>query len=137
MTDFDTAKYYSVNDDEELLTHEHPLDALEDHLDSWYPERIDEPIKVYAFNPIKPSTEWVNRVTDSCVDTFAVSLDEGFGSPDGDDDLMDGSCVSELRARIRDAIQHAVDHHVEAWACEVVASRTYSREEVRSLYEDV
>lgn len=138
MSDFDSAKLYDVDPDAEILTHESPWDALDDHLDTVHPHIVDEPVTVYAFEPEPVPAAWAANEAKRRVEEIVESLGERYGSPEEDPaDMFDGAGLAELEERIRDAIQHAIDCHFTPWTCRKVGQREYSRDEVKALYAEM
>ena len=150
MSKFDSAKYYSVYDDE-TLSHESPEEAITDaYEDCSVADLADEmlglvpelPVEVTAWNPKSPPTD--DRLT-QLAESIVGDIEEwwcdedGWGNPD-DSHLTnpktgwpekDGDgrrAVERLVVALREITQG-----LRIWQCEVVGTREYSKAEAIAI----
>ena len=140
MNAFDNAKFYDCRDPE-TLTYESPEEAVERFLDYWLNPGCDveavirekcTPLTVDAYNPKEISDDqreaWVLGIEAYLEEQFG----EEFGDPDGApylDHAKDHRLA--LRAWVYEVI---AGEHV--WACEKVAERTYTADEVVAMMRE-
>jgi hypothetical protein len=132
-------RFYGCNEDAETLTHTTPEEAIEDHLDLFWPPKrlvgdpdadqragflaaLPETIEVMTFEPMK--------VTDSHIDeetllqyVFERLEEDELGDPDGREfaDAFDDWKLVQERAK---EFVELVRAKFKPWACEEVARET-------------
>lgn len=134
---FDNAAFYDCEDrNPENLVHDTPEDAIADFLE-WRNgfdgeqgmiETIRglESLTVEAYQPRPLDEKWIDNAAESLAERLQDDWAEDFGDPDGDHQIEPD--VDALREVVRKAVEG-----VHVWQCEVVASRTYTVEEVEAM----
>ena len=135
---FDTATYYDCLDGEEL-THKTRRDAIEALLDEAHgghaacAEAIVRlaPVTVRAYSRMVVSDNGRVAMVLGSIDAISLHLQE-YDDPNGcgDSPWIDRASVIGI---LRKAIDEILDKHAMIWACEEVASREYSAEEIKEL----
>jgi hypothetical protein len=135
---FDSATYCAVGDSENL-THDSVTDAIQQHLDDCgeLGETLREtiqreaPITVDAYERMTVSEGWITRESERMEEGLVEAWFDEFGNPE--------SFTYAVSDDVRALLQHAVRKHVEStqvWACEKVASRTFSATEIEEMFAE-
>ncbi|MGE3526004.1 MAG: hypothetical protein AB7I33_08780 [Gemmatimonadales bacterium] len=133
---FDSAAYYTCDDDAENLCHETPEDAIWELLEDRGLSGPDDPdirdVEVYAYARVMPAPREAETLAAFAMELIVERVEEEHGNPDGGRDVLDGAdcehIEAALAALLRDAFTRATP-----WACERVAQRTYTREQVVAI----
>lgn len=130
---FDSADYYSCNQDGEDLSHESPEEALAELLDLWGHDMLaNAPITVYAWKRKRLPVSWFGNEADFAVEFLVERWGEEYGDPEGD---LPGPFDDDFTAKLESLLrEHVKPEHV--WACERVGSREYSADELREMLAD-
>lgn len=139
-TEFDKASYYTCRD-AEVLTCETAEEAIVEYFeyDAEPNCRILEdikagcPIDVMAYT--KQSVTGVRAYLEDSIESMIESLDEEYGDPDGDTGA-DGDAMAVLVDQLTPIVQQWIKDHYSVWACERVAKKTYSAEEVEAILRE-
>lgn len=141
---FDGATFYDCGDPEELH-YESPSEAIEAHLDNAWEvgntamQTLDyvAPLEVKAFVPKKIPKGFGESAIDRMLEDFDENYwCEEFGNPiDGGHEPWTGDELKALKAKLYAVMDEALSH-ADVWQCDVVATRTYSEDEVRALVPD-
>ena len=137
------ADFFSCTDGEEL-SHECPIEALEDYLDGFFSPTADVAkviredvgsVTLRCYSRIKVDvTAGAKRVACSLAKNAAEIWDEEHGGPDGQMDLADAE-VEKFEAAILPSLV-ALYSSEESWNCEEVGSVELSAEDVESLMRE-
>jgi len=139
---FESATYYTCDDDAESLSCEDAEGAIEEFLDKVYEHgvgivesiRRHSPITVYAYARREVTLHWMHGTADELSERFDEVFSEEFGDPDGGSRISKND-LAELARDFESAIGRLVAN-TEVWQCEQVATRTYSAEEVESILRE-
>lgn len=132
------ATYYACNDPEEL-THEDPEEAIHDYLDnlgwtSWRKTIAEAaPVEVTAYTRKEVPDEQIRQWALRMVEDLEENVGEEYGGPDGFD------FETKAKEALFVGIQAAAKKCIEAshiWACEQVATREYSEEELLEMFKE-
>jgi hypothetical protein len=136
---YETAEMYDCKESE-TLQYESEEEALESYLDGQahlncdMSELIREyaPIKVDAYVREGVSEKYIGAIAEKLLEIASDSFADDYGGPDGECDTglhgtSDEDVLPDMIAVIKKYYAHAT-----VWACRVVASRTYSAEEVEA-----
>ena len=136
---FKNAKFYDGRDPE-VLNHTELEEALVDVFDTAWEkgmtveQHLEEccPVEISAYNPMKIDMTIAANRAECVLEDFEEYLHEDYGNMDGDHDFWSKeerkSIEEKLTAVFREALEKA-----EAWQCEVVATKSFSAEEVKAL----
>lgn len=139
---FDRAKFYDCGDPQELK-HADPGEAVEEFLDSnWAPDispqqLLDElcPVTVKAYAPKTVAPRFGESAIDSMLEDFEENYwCEEYGNPmECGSPPWEGEQLRALRDKLYAALAEALKH-AYVWQCEVVATREFTKQEVRSRW---
>ena len=140
---FAEAKFYDCQDPETLY-HFEVEDAIERYLDdAWEPGKTKSmrqliadlcPITVKAYNPMKISNRWPESMAERFLEDMEENLGEEYGNPDGDTEFWSEHQRTEIQKELEAVLAKAAAG-AEVWACEDVAKREYSEEEVLEIMD--
>lgn len=131
---FELCEFYTCRDPDQLSLST-PEEAIEENLDGWLPDGDAAkailghgPITVTGYSPCTVPDGVVKTLAQTALELIDERLGEDFGDPDG------GSMFSKEQteaavALLLPAVRKVCDN-ANVWACEKVATRTYSPEEV-------
>lgn len=138
---FDGADFYDCDEDAERLEHWGPLDALDSYLSNMDPgDDIAEacPIRVYAWRRQQVPMLWLSKVAKNAAERVIEDIDDDeYGDPDGDHCCLDAKGCARLEQEFTTAVQRAFRDHAQVWACERMAHRDYSLEEIRAEWPEL
>lgn len=137
---FDGAAFYDARESERL-THTEVEDAVSEACEMAVAGRFADgkwgtgaeveaeirracPMTIEAFRRKEVTDAWVQRAAARAAEVVQESFAEEFGDPEGD-----GDALAPLAGLLAPAVRTAVTG-VEVWACEVVAARSFSADEV-------
>ena len=146
---FDTAKFYTCDDCAERLTHDSWDEALWEWLEqrgegmmedgeseaSWLRRVIEQeaPVEVFAYVPVTPSSGSFDHDIECLVENMQERWMEEYGSPDPFDDKEGPDLTAEETAAIENILNAAWKRETP-WACDEVAKREYSKEDLFVLF---
>lgn len=135
---FKTAKFFTADDGEERLTHTDPEDAIREHWDGTGAdeEGLEEylqqyaPLEIYAFNPRVIDAKFEHAVALGLVDALVEPFAEEFGGEDHE--CFEKEDEEEMLKLLLPVVRLAAAR-CDVWACEQVAKREYSADELREI----
>jgi hypothetical protein len=151
---FETAEFYTCNEDQEILTLESWEEAIAEVVDDldiryWQDlnnnDKVDDglvaairhngPITVYAHSRETVTDAFVERQAERALEHIAEDFGENYGDPDNyEHDFDDGAVKLALPAMIS-AIR-AFLSHASVWRCEKVGERIFTPDEVEALMRE-
>lgn len=139
---FEGARFYDARDNEQL-THETPEEAIIELLEINLDPRDEGnfnlesaladlcPVAVDAYVPDEVSDGELDSEAEYLADQLGEWWDEEWGDPDGD--ATEASPA--VKAKLREALE-LFRSESRVWPCKQVASRSYSLEEVKKIWEE-
>ena len=149
-TPFDTAKWYSVDQEDGKLEHESAEAALQEYLevvaqeegpdeprDNTLREAIDiaNPVEVQAWNPKPIDDKFIQSQVEGSYRDFEEAFSEEYGNPDSDAPTFKQDVAETLKAELAAAFEKVLAA-TRVWQCEVVGSREYTEEELLEMFKD-
>lgn len=122
--------------DPERLTLESPEEAIEEWLESRYCPATEAEIAakcpLFAIGYSRMVIGDAEGYAEDAVERLCESLDEEYGDPDGDHDILSREVKKKLTEEITAAIKRAFEH-AESWRCEPTERRRFDADEVIAL----
>ena len=125
---FDDADLYSVHEDDECLRFRDPDEAIAEAAEQGEISPNGALI-VYAFKRMSPD---IRRCVSSALETAEELHDEDYGDPNGVHEGFSSEAYKAARGEAERALTKMLRLAVP-WACEEVARREYSAEQVRAF----
>jgi hypothetical protein len=124
---FDTAQFFSLSAEDESLSHESPTDAIGEHFD--YGEEPAAAVTVYAWT-YKPLPVFDAIDAEAMIEGYEEHNLEEYLDPNAIDwHIWQGEVRDEFKVKLI-ALFAEFREKAKPWACEIVAQREYSADDV-------
>jgi hypothetical protein len=137
MTNFDSCDFYSCDPDAEQLDFSDPEEALDAIVESPVSEWISEnsPVTVHGWRRRPLAQADIDHVFERLLSAAVEELDEECGDPEGDHEPLSPDDFERVLTEMGSAKLILADLW-SSWACDQVAKREYSAEELREVFAD-